>query len=441
MANHHLPLVSSPDAIDFVPPPPPPKSALDRAFSSSSPPTSSPLRRTSVTSSDNDDNTSNKGSSLLSSSPPHPTPLVNHAVAAVTATASTKGAKRSSKLFGKLVPKFLQTSFGPNNQPGGASAPRSAVPVSPSPLSAMARPARSASFTSGSTVTPAASGTVVVNKSALPELPELPALSSLVLPTNEDWLGIKTDNNNGRRMSASPVLSSSPTAVESAKQQQPSAQFNMSIVTVEEHAEEEEEVTMEFRTCNNYEQGYFKATEERPLPVMPREDEQYKKQDHPFNMYNNNHHHHFNNQYHDEEDKRKDDSGSPYIIDDNCDDDFFLNSVLRKKNRPQPPPMLSTGSTGSGRGNSWRGTTPSLSAASSSSQASSMAPSPTSPTPVSTPLFTTSYPQQSGLDEKRSRLRDAVGEWRRSANASLNSEYEATTSPVSVSNTYSGFAS
>ncbi|KAG0245678.1 hypothetical protein BGX31_006674 [Mortierella sp. GBA43] len=66
---------------------------------------------------------------------------------------------------------------------------------------------------------------------------------------------------------------------------------------------------------------------------------------------------------------------SPYIIDENCDDDFFLNSVLRK-NRPQSPPMLTT----------------------------------------------------AGLDEKRSRLTNAVREWRRSTNASSGSVHSLTSS-------------
>ncbi|KAG0272391.1 hypothetical protein BGZ95_011865 [Linnemannia exigua] len=159
---------------------------------------------------------------------------------------------------------------------------------------------------------------------------------------------------------------------------------------------------------------------------------------------------------------------SPYIIDEDCEDDFFLNSVLRKKSIPSMttdyndhrqgnhyPVMMSSypsGTTMSSIHSS--ATTPSLSGwSSSSSQAST--PSPTSPlflngqvypfpvTAASPPTSATSAssfggmnspsngslhlhyrsnplppPIKLGLDEKRSRLRDAVGEWRRSANMS-----------------------
>ncbi|KAF9921208.1 hypothetical protein FBU30_008801 [Linnemannia zychae] len=157
---------------------------------------------------------------------------------------------------------------------------------------------------------------------------------------------------------------------------------------------------------------------------------------------------------------------SPYIIDDDCDDDFFLNSVLRKK--PVPPTMESNcdrpfssrnsvmmGACPSGTNMSnihSLSTTPSLSGwSSSSSQAST--PSPTSPNFLNEQVYpfpvTVSpsnaaavgsghgmkssnngamhlhyrsnplpAPIKLGLDEKRSRLHDAVSEWRRSANIS-----------------------
>ncbi|KAF8934200.1 hypothetical protein BGZ58_005856 [Dissophora ornata] len=120
---------------------------------------------------------------------------------------------------------------------------------------------------------------------------------------------------------------------------------------------------------------------------------------------------------------------SPYIIDESCDDDFFLNSVLRKKSKPQPLSLVST-STGAGArlgAGGWpssAGRTPSLtnSIFTSSSQTSSATPSPT------TPMFASSHSQNhgssapimihAGLDEKRTRLSDAVKEWRRSTNMS-----------------------
>ena len=146
--------------------------------------------------------------------------------------------------------------------------------------------------------------------------------------------------------------------------------------------------------------------------------------------------------------EREEPASSPYTIDENCDDDFFLNSVLRKKSRPQSPPMLSTGS------GAWSaGRTPSLT----NSSSSSGSPSPTSPmapmfayasTPLSAspvqyqhyqqqqyqqqqPSRSSTYPQSQihpGMDEKRSRLRDAVGEWRRSANASSGSMHSPSVS-------------
>ncbi|KAF9153234.1 hypothetical protein BG015_003794, partial [Linnemannia schmuckeri] len=466
-------------------PPPPSKPALDRAFTgSSSPPKSSPLRRTSMTPSPSSDINNDSKGALLSSSPPPPTAGVAAVTAASSSPTTAKSGRRSSKLFGKLVPKFLQTSFGPNNPSGGSGlSPRSAVPISPSPLSAMARPNRSASFTSGYTVPTsigtavvvagAASGSVVmgggnINKGgASPQLPELPALPTSVLSSNEDWLGMKGANkesNNNYRRTPSPVLSASHTAavaLESA--QRPPAvtsQFNMSIVAIEEREE-----PLHSRHSSTYEFKIHEQETEQPLPTMPQD---FHKQDpsHSHNM-----------QEDDRDDYHKDGSGSPYIIDENCDDDFFLNSVLRKKStnsnnrdsmssssspsstRPHPPPLLAT--------SSWRGlgtgTTPSLSAT--SSQASSMAPSPTSPypssstyTPTPTPVSaTTAIPlpyrtsngsgnlgttqmTQSGLDEKRSRLRDAVGEWRRSANASINSSSDVESTPSPISTSYPGFA-
>ncbi|KAF8935398.1 hypothetical protein BGZ47_009967 [Haplosporangium gracile] len=153
---------------------------------------------------------------------------------------------------------------------------------------------------------------------------------------------------------------------------------------------------------------------------------------------------------------------SPYIIDEDCDDDFFLNSVLRKKSNPSmttdyneqqcgfTPVMMSSYSSGTTMSSIHSSaTTPSLSGRSStSSQAST--PSPTSPLLLNgqvypfpiialppaassamgmkSPSNTTMHhhyrsnplppPIKLGLDEKRSRLRDAVGEWRRSANIS-----------------------
>ncbi|KAF9273156.1 hypothetical protein BGZ68_001761 [Mortierella alpina] len=135
---------------------------------------------------------------------------------------------------------------------------------------------------------------------------------------------------------------------------------------------------------------------------------------------------------------------SPYVIDDNCDDAFFLNSVLRKRSYPslnvgsamgQQAVMSSSyhSHTTLSSMHSYA-STPSISAgwsSASSSQAST--PSPTSPSflngqiypfPATTADMPTnlSYrtnplppPIKTGLDEKRNRLSEAVGEWRRSS--------------------------
>ncbi|KAF9158715.1 hypothetical protein BGX21_001736 [Mortierella sp. AD011] len=133
---------------------------------------------------------------------------------------------------------------------------------------------------------------------------------------------------------------------------------------------------------------------------------------------------------------------SPYVIDDDCDDDFFLNSVLRKKLNltldvtPERPPVMFSSYPSNTTLDSVH-SAPSLSGwSSASSQASTPSPTSTSfpssqmyPSPStntkapsmhihyrSNPLPT---PVNSGLDEKRTRLRDAVSEWRRSTNASF----------------------
>ncbi|KAF9982982.1 hypothetical protein BGZ65_002304 [Modicella reniformis] len=131
---------------------------------------------------------------------------------------------------------------------------------------------------------------------------------------------------------------------------------------------------------------------------------------------------------------------SPYVIDEDCDDDFFLNSVLRKKSQPiphmqsqRPVSMMMPSSYPSNWSMMHSGAlTPSISHWSSASSLLSAPMSlpnskgrmnsypPVNPSSMhmhyrSNPLPT---PIHAGLDEKRSRLRDAVSEWRRSANVS-----------------------
>ncbi|KAF8974923.1 hypothetical protein BGZ46_009595 [Entomortierella lignicola] len=153
----------------------------------------------------------------------------------------------------------------------------------------------------------------------------------------------------------------------------------------------------------------------------------------------------FEVEYENEEEEVKDESTesgepavSPYVIDDDCDDDFFLNSVLRKKSlpdlylAPERPPVMSSSYPSNTTLDSMH-TSPSLSAWSSASSYAST-PSPTSPlfpsnqtypfpnSDTKTPSKHMHYrsnplpaPFNSGLDEKRTRLRDAVCEWRRSS--------------------------
>ncbi|KAF9945537.1 hypothetical protein BGZ70_003749 [Mortierella alpina] len=343
---------------------------------------------------------------------------------------SVKQGRRSSKLFGKLVPKFLQTSFSPSNT---TSSPRSALPASSSPLSALTtRPGRSASFAGGSSSSMVAGkglssgiGSIAEETtdkaSALPRLPlTLPSLPASVLESDEDWLSPSSSKIQESVHTAPPATPSTcdPTLnkalehttaspIQEQRMQQPIFDYKVEVDYGHEPESEKEESTQEQGNVDGH--GFsngMSTTHEREEPAS-----------------------------------------SPYTIDENCDDDFFLNSVLRKKSRPQSPPMLSTGSE------AWSaGRTPSLS----NSSSSSGSPSPTSPmaptfgyasTPLSAspvvhslqyhhyqqqqqqqPHRSNTYPSSHihpGMDEKRSRLRDAVGEWRRSANASSGSMHSA----------------
>ncbi|KAF9572046.1 hypothetical protein EC968_010377 [Mortierella alpina] len=338
---------------------------------------------------------------------------------------SVKQGRRSSKLFGKLVPKFLQTSFSPSNSTGS---PRSALPPSSSPLSALTtRPGRSASFAGGS------SSSVVAGKglssgigsiaeettdktSALPLLPlTLPSLPASVLESDEDWLNMSSKMQESEYTSPAPAPSTRNPFSDRAAEQ----------TTVPPAQEQRrQEPIFDFKIEVEYNHGLEAKTQEQSQEKAAVDS--------------------FSNDMSTTQEKEEP-AGSPYTIDENCDDDFFLNSVLRKKSRPQSPPMLSTGSE------AWStGRTPSLT----NSSSSSGSPSPTSPmapafgyasSPLSAspahnlqyhhyqqqqhqPSRSNTYPASQihpGMDEKRSRLRDAVGEWRRSANASSGSMHSA----------------
>ncbi|KAG0055724.1 hypothetical protein BGZ83_007596 [Gryganskiella cystojenkinii] len=366
-------------------------------------------------------------SGMVTSSSP---PLIHANVATLSSSNSTKPSKRTSKLFGKLVPKFLQTN-NLNTTPS-SSGPQSAYPASPSPLSAMTRPTRSASFAAGSSSPMATKSTtedVAAEAARRTQLPALPSLSESVVRSNEDWLRLSDDQRSQRSVS---TLSS----VEEKRPERPAmssrATSHLSNKSTKSMRSSAQETTMSSPTL---------ATKETTIclnnsGINVKGDEQKDTQTTESKM---------NDGQNETQEQIRNGQGtrSPYIIDDeDCDDDFFLKSVLRKNNsttRPQAPPMLETGWRSNGSYSNER--TPSLStSANSSSQTSSVSGSPTSPmppmfTPSSTPVAT-SAPQhqfsslqfdrqaavrQQVVDEKRSRLHDAVGEWRRSSNRSSGS--------------------
>ncbi|KAG0268686.1 hypothetical protein BGZ95_002380, partial [Linnemannia exigua] len=182
------------------------------------------------------------------------------------------------------------------------------------------------------------------SKGPLPQLPELPALSTSVLSINEDWLGVNSgaasdqNENKDSRKAPSPVLSASTitTIAAGSPQYQPAVpslttQFNMSIVTVEGNVEGSiHSIDSAFDRKSLNEQ----QDQERPLPAMPQEDHlHFQKQDqHQYQQYQQHYNHydegsdHLKNSHNDHDHDDDHSTGSPYIIDENCDDDFFLNS-------------------------------------------------------------------------------------------------------------------
>ncbi|KAG0198763.1 hypothetical protein BGX28_007823 [Mortierella sp. GBA30] len=386
---------------------------------------------------------------------------------------SVKQSRRSSKLFGKLVPKFLQTSFSPSNTAGGSSSPRSAFPASPSPLSAVTttRPGRSASFTGGASgglkgITSGSSSTLIGsiaeeastdNKtSTVSSLPvNLPALPTSVVETAEDWLS-GTQLNEHTPGQASATISALPP---------PPALSSRTASSYSNHS---------VRTNGSVRQ----AEEIIQSPAF-----NYKVEIEYQNQKQESHHHPMDaiaDTPGDMPDTKEEEEESSYTIDENCDDDFFLNSVLRKKNTKSmgvqtPPTPLSTTKTETT--SSWisSGRTPSLTNSLSSQTSSSGSPSPTSPqastTATATVIFKTSPPVSAtdaynydpqqyhhsqvrsrtlptpgthpGMDEKRSRLRDAVEEWRRtnSVNNGKGSLGSLLSSPSYASSAASAYTS
>ncbi|KAG0040368.1 hypothetical protein BGZ82_003374 [Podila clonocystis] len=322
----------------------------------------------------------------------------------------SKKSRRSSNLLGKLVPKFLQTSFAAGSGGGSGSSPRSAHPSTSSSSSSKAstplvtRPTRSSTFSgSGST-------SDVAKKTTLPVLPMIPPL---ILETNE--MEIRSPDAISPTVAEPEAYleclrsnSETPTPSLSARRSSCSSDVskrsNLSMVYSMSSVDPTE--------SNSRIEG---IAEERSEDLVHQEKKQPKEKE--------------------KEKEQEQEQGpvhSPYTIDENCDDDFFLNSVLRKsrsthqqqQHQQQQSPRLSSIST------TLMSSTHALS--STASQSSSLTGSPTSP--VASPSVLSSSPQSHhfksystpvagspivvGLDEKRSRLRDAVGEWRRATNSS-----------------------
>lgn len=388
-----------------------------------------------------------------------------------------KLSKRSTKLLGKFVPKFLQTSFSPSlSTPGGGTntSPRLQT-VGHSPLSTRSSRSGSLGGQSHGSPTNKTGGMFSVDATSTGESSAPPSSKSsresLVLDTTYDMNSLSpgykhmdatspqyleflrsdthispsfmarrsscssatskmSGNSLGSKPSASSVSSFDPSESNDFRRHSGGAKGSDSMCAFEvgydEEAVEEDREVEEITAA-----AAAAATAAMNVAEAVNDDD-----DDPLL--------------------------SPYIIDEECDDDFFLNSVLRKKSNPSmtaeynnqqqqrghTPVMMRSypsGTTISSIHSS--ATTPSLSGwSSTSSQAST--PSPTSPlllndqvypfptiatpSPSATGMTSSSNttihlhyrsnplppPIKLGLDEKRSRLRDAVGEWRRSTNMS-----------------------
>ncbi|KAG0014692.1 hypothetical protein BGZ81_000313 [Podila clonocystis] len=351
--------------------------------------------------------------------------------------------KRSSKLFGKLVPKFLQTSFSPT-LPISNTSPRSQT-ASLSPLST--RSSRSGSMGGHSFSGKADDGSVksagsspalrtgsqesLTRRSGFDLEQCSPGVDEPTCPEYLECLRAEMDGSlsimSARRSSCSSSTSrrsshssgskpsgSSMTLVGAEMDVTKNGQGRFIFeVDYDEDEEEEDEVDGEDRSDKDGQTD--SKIDDSCLSAG------YASMDPPL---------------------------SPYIIDENCDDDFFLNSVLRKKSLPSSPalphanfnsePVMSCSypsNTTISTVNSMA-TTSSLSGWSNDSSRVST-PSPTSPsngqiypfpvTGTTTAKASQPYQYRSNplpppinelVDEKRSRLRDAVGEWRRTANQS-----------------------
>ena len=376
----------------------------------------------------------------------------------LSTTSSKLTKKRSSKkLLGKLVPKFLQTSFSPTLSSASPITASHAVLEgdgvhSSSPMSTRSR--RSGSTSSYSIVE---GPTDIVQSSSSVSYSTKGSQESLALPeVGEDEEGEEVEEEEEEveeeviEMVAAPVVGSqtSPEFLRSLRSdstKMAARRLSSASATSDknEKGTKEENNTMPAWPATIYKVEVEYAEE----AVEESEDEEEeKKVREPRRIETLT--------------KKIDDDPplSPYIIDENCDDDFFLNSVLRKKslsnfqqtegNRPQQYQHQQ-------QSHQRYSSSPSMSGWSSNNSSQPSTPSPTSPLTLNGQVYpfptmmkinqnhhhnimnvsagTGSMhqtmhmhyrtnplpaPAHTGHDEKRSRLRDAVGEWRRATNAS-----------------------
>ncbi|KAF9430366.1 hypothetical protein BGZ94_007189 [Podila epigama] len=436
--TNHASTAPSHDAQDPVPstasvvaPVPPPKPVVDNTQSSplsiatsamafpGAPVTAATIVRKPSTSSSSSSSSSSLTSSSpspSSASPTTPSSNTSSPTASPTSSATTKSRRKSTKLFGKLVPKFLQTSFA-----SGSGGGISGIALSPHGSG------------SGSNMDDASKRTTLP---ALPAIPSMiPEMSALEFDAATDRNDTTTPTSTERRSDFSSGTPSTPPHVSSVRRFSSASEVTKksSLSTVYSSASSLDPISDSQTTVervNKEEKGDAKniGDEQQPQGPIQYEDGIYEE---PVIVL-----------------RRP--AESPYTIDENCDDDFFLNSVLRKSKSPQqqqqtqrqgqiPSPHFPAIST------TWKSAaTPSMSGTTSQSSSATSSPvspkaspfsfafsssSPLSSSPLSSSQHAKSYSSPVlgspvvlvGMDEKRARLRDAVGEWRRSNNSSSSS--------------------
>ncbi|KAF9352774.1 hypothetical protein BGX34_011978 [Mortierella sp. NVP85] len=356
----------------------------------------------------------------------------------------SKASKRSSKLLGKLVPKFLHTSPSALSSTSTSGSPGSQTGFSPFSHSNHSGSVTDQSSVHDEIMTPDSASFVMIpspvseTHESLPFEPVVqtvqavqepeevtsPTFATVVAPAFLECL--RTDTKSPS-LSLSSCFSGVSKTSDNSYASKPSGSSVISVYSAEEETKELTAITTGFKSQGMSGHTNAQNNEEE----KGEEKEGAEGNDKATEIIHS---------------ALDDTLMSPYVIDENCDDVFFLNSVLRKKTPPTSTSSVTDSSLlSSSYTSSWtvnsnsmssRASTPSVSGCSSaSSQAST--PSPTTPPQLddqvypfppghslkstmhmhyrSSPLPTNI---QDGLDEKRTRLRDAVSEWRRSANAS-----------------------